>query len=530
MEFDDAQIGQISARLGMPPEQVVSQLQAEGHGYTPQGTSMGVGGPLSVPLDQTAFGAPPQLPAYQAPMGQAAALEAGAAATSTPALVQPEPQAMMRARGPSRLTPQQAPQGEGGMGRVRKMFDARQRALDSEYTQAAQAYGDSAEKLKGLQNDAFDFEQQKLNAEAGFAEQRAQQLDGLAKEQERWAGAEQQARAREDEAVKARTAKVEQRRQDWANAQIKKPSMGAQAASAIAVALSGIGDALMVGAGRQGNSQAQTMQLVQAAVDRDVNAQLERLDRTRQALTDEDRAIQDMRASFGNDRAFRQYLRGAMQEQYATRIDALAAKSGSETAKITADAASTMFRTQAQADLTAALAAGENEARQRLRDAAEQRFGLEVSAAMPKGGAAAKKATPGVVGLVPLVEDVPAADRGKAQEIATGTAGIRSTIEQLEAMAKKGATLSPTERGIARRRITSLKSQFNGVFGDGTAPNEAQLEELDGLFANPTEIGISDKVRQFEVLRQDAERLTNDKLRQYSFALDSGGSNAFREE
>ena len=53
-------------------------------------------------------------------------------------------------------------------------------------------------------------------------------------------------------------------------------------------------------------------------------------------------------------------------------------------------------------------------------------------------------------------------------------------------MAKKGATLSPDQRAAARRRIGSLKSQFNGVFGDGTAP-----QPLVQLFVSPGRAALS---------------------------------------
>lgn len=111
---------------------------------------------------------------------------------------------------------------------------------------------------------------------------------------------------------------------------------------------------------------------------------------------------------------------------------------------------------------------------------------------------------------------------GEAQKLVSNAEGVRATIGQLRQMAMKGGTLSDTERTTAARRVASLSGQFNGVFGDGSAPNEAQLEQVKGFMVNPTEYTLKDVVKILDDFDRDAVDFTNAKVRGYGFAYEGG--------
>jgi hypothetical protein len=154
-----------------------------------------------------------------------------------------------------------------------------------------------------------------------------------------------------------------------------------------------------------------------------------------------------------------------------------------------------------------------------VREAQDLGFSVSLKQALGAGKPKSKRSGYGLAVIDPNrpPED---AEVAKAQEIVSASAGIGDTIAQLKAMAKKGATLSPTERNIALRRVASLTAQFNGVFGDGTAPNETQMELYEKIFNNPTEFNVSDVEREFQALEDDAKSQVRAKIRPYNLTLD----------
>lgn len=413
--------------------------------------------------------------------------------------------------------------GGGGMSRVRKLFDQREKELGQEYSELAPHVAAGQQRLDALGGQAFGFHQERLNAEATRAQRAGEMYDQIEQQTAAAQQADQVARAKENNVLQAKGQELDQKRQDYTNARVRDMPTSSGVGSAFALAFAGIADALNSSVGNKSNFQQSTMQIVNGAIDRDVDEQLRQIQAKKGAADDTERSLLQLRQTTQDERAFRAATRAGYYEQFNARLAKLAAQTTSETARVAAAEGQTLFQQATEAAKQEARVAHLSDAQKRLRDVADKRLGVEATFAVKAAGAGAgkvPKVTPGVTGLVQINPQATGEDRTKAQGINSGAAGIIQNITALKQMAKKGATLSPDERQIARRRLGALKSQFNGVFGDGTAPNEAQLEALDGMFANPTELNIGDAEKQFEVFEQDAKAQTNAKMQSYGYALD----------
>lgn len=541
-DFDDNLVNTAAQNLGVHPDFVRQQLIAEGHNVAPPAASL-TGGMGIAPAgwmapdqvdqpvpqaDPNVIGPPPAAP--QQWMVNQSNLQMPPPPEAAPPGTQ-VPRKGIRATGAGLQQPAGAPgmggagggMGGGGMSRVRSMFDKRDQQLTGEADRAAGEVAQGQERLGQLQEDAFGYEQQRLGNQADAAERRANLYAGYEQEAARAQQAEEVARQKEDTVLAANAQAHKSLVDDYANTRIRDRPTSTRFASAFGMAFAGIADSLNAAVGNRSQFLDGTMRVVDQEIDRDVQEQLQAIDQKKGAVDDSERSLSRLSAGIGDRRAFRAATRAAAYEQMAARAQTIAANSDSETAKIAAAAALPEFQARAQQARVEASTLDLQDKQKRLRDSADDRLGFEAKSALlaqAKAGTGPKPEKPlSTSAALHQIGQPTEADVAKAKEIASGSAGIIDNIHKLGQQAKEGMTLSPDKRATASRRILALKSQFNGNFGDGTAPNEAQLEELSDAFLNPTEANLGSAQRQFEVFMQDALDQTNAKLRPYNHQL-----------
>jgi hypothetical protein len=413
-----------------------------------------------------------------------------------------------------------APAGGGAAGGFRGLLNKELQKRIAERDQVAAQFGEASKQYKDASDAVIALQQQAAESEAAGLSQVADEQARTQENVNRMRALDAEKRVQEDEAARLQQEQIDAGWKQYRDATIEDTrSPTEQTMAVFGVAMAGVADAILMSQGKSGNFQEGAIGQVDANIKRMVDRQIEKLDRKRENLTQSERALVTFREQVGSDRAFRSFLEQKQWEDLAHIAEQVETRTKNEL-KHNAAAQLKAGATQAaalanQQGMSAALA----DAQGRVRDVQDLGFNLQLKQAM---GAGQKKPGRSGYGLRVIDPNRPPEDAeiAKAQEIASGSAGIRDTIDQLEAMAAKGSTLSPTERNIALRRVASLTAQFNGVFGDGTAPNETQMEMYKEIFTNPTEFTITDVKREFQALREDAKSQTNSKIRFYNMALD----------
>lgn len=329
-----------------------------------------------------------------------------------------------------------------------------------------------------------------------------------------------------------------------------KRSTGQRVMGALAIALGGLSDqgnlaaGLNIGQNVQTHNADRAISMVNDSIERDLAIQRANLENKRASAAAKYSELGIARDAIKDVNAQESLAKAALMDKYALSLDAIKQQGMGEQATTTAALAAEQLRGNA-AQLRA-----QTFEQQAAKDE-DRLWALQVQREQEKKAAAAARANANrpmspkeladlegkllenegkrrelegggnVYGLRPISGKPSDSATTEAQKIVAGTEGVRATLGQLKQMAAAGMTLSPTERAIARRRLASLKSQFNGTFGDGTAPNEAQLQELDTLFVNPTEANLADAERVFDVFDQDAQEMARAKVRGYGFAYET---------
>lgn len=414
-----------------------------------------------------------------------------------------------------------AGQGGGGGG-FRGLLKGELANRMAERDQTAQAYQDAAGKaetanaaLVTAQQAGLGIEAQGLDQVAAAQDQTRQTVDAMRQNDLR-------KRAQEDEAAAQQQQIIDAGWKAYNDATIEDRRTPGERTMALAgIALSGLADAIMMSQGQRGQFQQQAIGLVHAQIERDADRQLEKLSRDRERLTQKERALQRFQAQVGDDRAFRDFLIQKQWEDVGHVADQITTRTQSEqkrNAALELKAAADAQAAQANAD---GMAKALTTAQDRVREAQDLGFNLSLKQALSAGQKPANQRSGYGLRVIDPNRPPTDAEVTKAQEIASGAAGIMDTIAQLEAMAERGSSLSPTERDIAARRVGQLSSQFNGVFGDGTAPNAEQLAMFQKFFKNPKEMSINDIKREYRALANDARSQTNAKMRFYNMTLDT---------
>ena len=425
------------------------------------------------------------------------------------------PMAQLRSQPAPEPTRRQAP-GEGGGG-MRGLLGKETARREAEAMSAHDRLAASADEFAQKSNDLVSVQQAGMEAQARAADTTAQALAATRESADKARMLDEGERLLEQDAIEARRQKIADGYDRLSEERVVDRRTPTQRAmSTLGVALSGLGDAMMAGAGRQGTSMQNTLRMIDQNIERDTDSQLRAIAAKREGLTAADQRLKDFTAQVGNDRAARQYAVAQQWEDYGHLAAQVEANTTSELKRNAATELGAFAKQQNAAARMAGDQALAEDTTQRVRDMRDLALNMQIKQAM---GTGKPKDKPAAYGLRQLSEGT-AGDATKAQEVSSGFSGVRTTIAQLKQMAAKGPTLSIDERATAKRRLASLKSQFNGVFGDGTAPNEAQLEELGDMFTNPTEMNMGSASKQFATFDSDATELANAKMRPYGYALD----------
>jgi hypothetical protein len=411
----------------------------------------------------------------------------------------------------------QAPTPSVGVGGGFKSILAKEaKAREAEAMAAQERLSQSADEFAQKSDALVGVQQKGLEAQARAADTTAQAIEKTRQSAADAAMMDEGERLLEQDAIEARRAQIAQGYDKLSQSKPPERTSSARLLGAFSMILAGFADAQTNAGGGQGRAVENARAIANDQIQRQTDAYLQDIANKKEDLSAEERGLKDFMAQVGNDRAARQYAIAQQWEDYGHLASQIEANTTSELKRN----AATQIAAEAQTQSASARLAGDSElakdTQERVRSLRDLSLNLTIKQSM---GTGKPKDKPAAYGLRQLAEGT-TGDATKAQEVAAGFSGVRTTIAQLKQMAAKGPTLSPDERATAKRRLASLKSQFNGVFGDGTAPNEAQLEQLDNMFANPTEVNMGNAAKQFETFDRDASDLANAKMRPYGFALD----------
>lgn len=466
----EAQLAAQNARAGMPTDAYFSQADYEGAAPSPR---VFAAAPSAVPVET--------------------------------------PRAAMRTQ--QRAVAGASPPSRGGL---RSLLAKEAKAREQEALAAQHRLAETAEDFAKKSDALVGVQQEGINAQARAADTTAQAIEATRKAATDARMMDEGERLLEQDAVEARRQKIAQGYDKLSQEKPPQRTFGSRIMSALSMLIAGIADANTNAGGGQGQAVANAQRMMNDTIERSTNAYLREIETKKEKLTAEERGLKDFMAQVGNDRAARQYAIAQQWEDYGHLAQQIEANTTSEMKRNAAKELGAYAQQQTAAARLAGDSALAADTQERVRSLRDLSLNLQLKQAM---GAGKPKDKPAAYGLRQLAEGT-SGDATKAQEVSSGFSGVRTTIAQLKQMAAKGPTLSPDERATARRRLASLKSQFNGVFGDGTAPNEAQLEQLDDMFANPTEVNMGNASKQFETFDQDAKDLANAKMRPYGYALD----------
>lgn len=254
-------------------------------------------------------------------------------------------------------------------------------------------------------------------------------------------------------------------------------STGQKIGSVIAIALSGIGNALSASAGITASNGA--LDMINRAIDRDIQAQKEN-----QANT---RSLYNMNLQrLGDARAAETATQSQMLTMATAQLSRNAAIVGTDIAKATRDAfmADAMIKIQ---DLNNQTLKATNEAKKAGYELAVPGIGLALDAQAAK----------------------------EAREMAGKTKAFLSILDDIVETGKKtGRTLSPEARGQMESKIADLKSAYKEANKLGTL--DKGVEELfDQLISNPTNIFQLSAQSKFKSLRDNTVRSATEKINPY---------------
>jgi hypothetical protein len=258
-------------------------------------------------------------------------------------LVRPQEPAQETAGAP---VPRQAGAPGGGLGGVVRRQQREAGALAGEYQSEADRYRREAERA--VEQRAYAYEQAARDMEAQESEAEVTRMmrdQEIADELEKRAKVEEQVARRRDKArqqMEADAAEV-----NALQAPRDRRSDATVAMGAIAVALSGIGDAMMVLAGGRSDFSGRALDIINQAVERDLNEQREanQLVKDRAAGSEERFGRVDQEALTEEQRTA--IRTAAIRDRYAARLDEIAEQQRGTNAAMVATDAGFALRQQA---------------------------------------------------------------------------------------------------------------------------------------------------------------------------------------
>lgn len=372
-------------------------------------------------------------------------------------------------------------------------------------------YDQKAQALTGVQ-------QAGLNAQARGNEAQADAVARIQDSVEKQRMLDEGERLLENDEIAARQAKIDNAYTKLAQERVEdRRSPGQKMLSVISVAMSAVGDAMMAFGGAKGDNVARTMAVVDQQFQQMVDEQLRVINEKKGALSAKERSLQNFLSQVGDARAQRQFLIAQQYEDLKMMSEEIAQRTTSEVKRNAATELGAMADAKVAENRAAGAQSVAEDTRKRLQGLRDLGFEVELkqslSAGKPKKGGAP-------YGTRAIDPSLPV-DSEPAQKILSPANALISTIDKLRADASRGTSLGPTERQIAANRVMALRSQWNGVLGDKSAPNEAQLQALADAFMNPKEVSIQDNLRVYDALKQDAVDNTNASIRPYNITLET---------
>lgn len=417
---------------------------------------------------------------------------------------------------PSVMVPQ------GGGGQWQGVLNREQRDREAELLGAAANVAPQRERYDQAAQGVVQAQQAILGAESRGQQLQADAVGSMRADVERQRMLDEGERLLEQDAVDARQQSINQGYDQLSRESVQdRRTTGQRAMGMAAVALASIGDGLLQIGGQRGNNAERVGALLQGQIDRDAAEQIRQISEKKEGLTAKERSLQRFLAQVGDKRAQRQYLIAQKWDELGLVSQQIAASANSDIKRRAAVELQAVAQQQSEAAKLAGAEAVAADAAERVR--AVRDLGFQVSLKQALGDGQKTGGRPAAYGLRQVSEGTPG-DATKAQEVASSTGGILSTLDQLYGMAQKGATLSLTQRQTAARRLASVSAQFNGAFGDGTAPNEAQIKQMQDVFLNPTEVNVHDVERFYKDFIQDGVTLTNAKMKPYGYVLEPDSS------
>lgn len=402
------------------------------------------------------------------------------------------------------------------MGRGARAF-----AGKSPYTQIAnEAHGAAADAqgqvLAGEDQYTGGMQSQR-EAVGELANVKGQQGEAVAKsaakDAEGLSAYQQQLQADYDAHTRA-VSKTEQESKDLAN-EIKNTKVkdsrgvGKRVMGAIAVALSGLGDAYAATGGKHTNYAQTAVGIINQGIDRDLDMQQKMLDNKRTALAAKNSELAWARQKLGDTMEARNLAKAAMIDQHARELAAqlgstatpeaqaigkqvigqLDAQQGEHQAEVNRTLLERNQATERQAVLAedqrrraaAAAAAG---APLRTAKAIADIEKTQAETAKLRGEAAGGGAE--LPGYVPTQKLGPG-DQTKAREIHAAAASLKADYARLDAIRRRnrGGTWNREDVTEAQQIINGMAPKYSNLYGSG-APSETEFKNFRETIIDPT--------------------------------------------
>lgn len=285
---------------------------------------------------------------------------------------------------------------------------------------------------------------------------------------------------------RAATAKVQQEQRDDAEF-IKnyeprdRRTTQQRTMGAIAVALSGLGDAVIARGGGQGRNLDRTLGIINQSIDRDIDLQQRMLDNKKTALAAKNTELGQMRERYGDTVDSIKLARAMKVDQYQRELDAVIAGGASQ------EAAAAAKDAQAQLEL---------QKQQLLFEVYGNRYQAELKS---RQGVSLEKRL--------AIEGKMLDNEKKRQELQGGPAGDKKTAEQIRA---KDEVLQTAKRILQVRKENPIERGLPGYLPGVSAP--AQLEALNADFMlqlkNAKELGALDAGGQAVISKMTGDPAT----------------------
>lgn len=501
--------------------QDVARAQAAAYGATPQGTGQAPAAPPTPSLDWQ----PPAVPYVDV--------------SAPPAPPEP-PRALVQ-------RPQAPRSGGGGGAPHAQMLREQSAVLGASQAEADRA---TADVNASVEEQARLAEEQGYSA-AGRAQERAKILGQRQAELEQ-AGAQFQAKRDARQAEADRVAAEYRAHNEQANqVEIRdRRTTGQRVMGALAVVLSGLGDAVAAGGNVRTDYAQQTLAMIDDAIERDLEIQRANLENKRASAAAKFTELGLARQSVQDVGEAEALARASLMDKYAGALERAKEEGAGDDAVVTSQQAAAQLRGQA-AQIR------EQRALQRADKAEERTFALQSQVAGERARAAAANRPMGAREQLELegkmldnerkrrelggsaagdradipgyerVQDVAPGDAALAKKTVSAARSLRADLQRLTEIRAKnqGGTWNRNDVAEANQIVNGMAPKYSQMFGSG-APSTTELELFKSTLVNPTDyqfFGL-DPTEAYQRAAAQIERTERDALTAYGYRPAGGAS------